>query len=317
LQYFEKKKADTLDHSNVGKWLLLNICFKEVTGNQEGIMGLHESDPLAEKLRTALSSTSTHKNAPRSLKMNNDEETIYLYKQSEFADEVKRMLVSCSVFEDIVESNYKSAALKVAKSFQEWSDLKKIIFIRDAGKVLSLHSTSQINSKIIQGKVSEEEIIPIINQIVFLFKNVYTDLEDNHYKQVCINLKTTLEVAEKALGDYKERFEQILTEFEAKNLDAFPLNDQWVPTFGAELESRFAEIPDANKMEEWADVYNNENIGVLFFEFLNPFKDAFTLWITAHKSICKKANTPKTGEQFLEVEKEAGIDLRAYISSLE
>jgi ubiquitin carboxyl-terminal hydrolase 25/28 len=157
LQFFHKAKPDSPDNSHIGKWFLFDMCVKEKTGNEGGINAILDDDPLAVKLKSGFISAN-HKDAPRSLRLNDTDSVELMTKVSEFPETMRNVLVTCSVLNDIIEGNYKQAVLTIAKRKEELNHnlSGSAVFIRDTGKVMSLRFTSAINQAIIKGESYEQ-----------------------------------------------------------------------------------------------------------------------------------------------------------------
>ena len=148
--------------------------------------------------------------------------------------------------------------------------------------------------------------------LVFIFRNLVTDLSDNHYKQVIENLKTTYSVAKDKMGEYAENFEKWIQIFESQEIAAVALEGDWEPQYSPELNDKLADIQKPDFVEKWNDVYKEDNIGIAFKAFLENFKDSFEPWIKIHRSIIKKSDSIQQGSQILEMEKGLGFDLKKF-----
>lgn len=268
-QFYHKNKKNNADYSNIGKWFLLDMCYKEITNSPEGLVSLCQEFPLYEKLRNAVTNTATHKHAPRSLVLTDDEQITLTTKMSDFPNNLKNALVTCGVLSNIVEANYLSAVQIIAKRKIENDNLfTNLVFIRDAGKVTLLRFTSLINQHIINGKSYEQDIVPVFHSLVFAFTKVYEDLTDNHYKQVCINLRTTYEIAKDKMQGYAEDFEKWVVLFEEERLSEVVLDNEFEPKYSPDLTERLEKINSEDYYSTWNDVYLDSNIGIHFQAFL-------------------------------------------------
>lgn len=126
--------------------------------------------------------------------------------------------------------------------------------------------TSEINKLIIQGESFDKNIVPIFNIFIFVFKNLYTDLEDLHYKQVLLNLRTTLEIVGEKLGENKEQFEVYLTKFEEKDLDSIYKWDEELPEYSKDVKSLLKGVKKCDYTNKWNHMYTDNNIIFLFQE---------------------------------------------------
>lgn len=238
LQFFHKPKSTSPDYSNVGKWMLLNLCVIEKTGNEAGLRGIDGHDLLFKKLRSAIES-SHNKNTPKALTLTDEEETVLVQKLSGYKDKIYNVLVTTQVLADIVEGEYKQAILSIIKRKEELGgELKAVPKARDAGKVLTLRFTTSINQAIIKGESYENAILPCFHSLVYLFRHLIQNYEDNHYLQVIINLKTTFELAGDKMEGYKEDFEKWLEIFDNKALDTINLQGDWTPKYPEELQGK-------------------------------------------------------------------------------
>lgn len=168
-----------------------------------------------------------------------------------------------------MEGEYKKALKSIVKRKDELNgDMRSASFLRDGGKVLSLRYTTSINQAIINGKSFEDDIVPLLHGLCFIFRTIITDPTDNHYLQVCINLKTSLEVAGHKMGDYRQKFEEWVQIFENKETEKVELDDTWIPQYSEDLRNRIAEVDHKDYENQWHDVYGDNNIGVVFDNFL-------------------------------------------------
>jgi hypothetical protein len=188
---------------------------------------------------------------------------------SNFPNNLKTALVTCGVLSDIVEANYQSAVQIISKrKIENNNDFTGLVFLRDAGKVTLLRFTSLINQHIISGKSYEQDVVPILHSLVFAFTRVYDDLTDNHYKQVCINLRTTYETAKEKMQGYAEDFEKWVVLFEEEKLGDADFSDECEPKYSAELAERLEKISNEDYYSTWNDVYLDSNVGIHFHAFL-------------------------------------------------
>ena len=219
------------------------------------------------KLRDGVVS-ATHKNTPRSLKLTDEEQAILVEKLSGYKSKVYNAIVTCGVLSDIVEAEYKKASLAIIKRQEEVENMKESPIVRDAGKVLTLRFTSSINQAIIAGKSYSDEILPIFCNLVFLFNNLFKDYDDNHYYQVVIKIKTTLDVAGNKMEEYKEEFEKWIKKFENRELATVNLQGDWTPQYDQELQEKLKQTDTIN-VEKWEDVYHSNSFGVVYQDFLS------------------------------------------------
>jgi len=224
---------------------------------------------------------------------------------------MQRSIKTISVLSDIVEDQYKSALLTIAKQKEETPDLKVYSIIRDAAKVLSLRYTTAINQAIIEEKSFEKGIKPLLDALTFIFKVIIPEYDDNHYSQVIINLKMTYEVANHKMNDYKDQFKNWIEVFNARALDTIELDETWEPKFS---DDTIAKLKEADNVDyyKWHDTFHSNNIGVVYESMFGLFKENFKTWIGIHKSIFKRNSNSLTGNAFLNKEEELGINLRKY-----
>lgn len=150
------------------------------------------------------------------------------------------------------------------KRFSEIQDLTKINFLRDGGRVSLLRLTSQINELIIKGEAFEQKILPILITLVQVYHTTYTDYEDLHYKQVCANLRATLDIAREKLGENAVKFEELVTVIENKNFSDIQIPENLLPSYGEDLDHKINEVRSMDFIQKWHDMYSEKNIMVAF-----------------------------------------------------
>lgn len=202
----------------------------------------------------------------------------------------------------------------IIKLQNDQGDLAKNQIARDAAKVLTLRLTSAINQAIIAQKSYEHDISPLLQTIACIFKNLITDLSDNHYAQVIINLEKTYEIANPKMNGYREEFMRWIELLRNRNLEEIMLEGDWTPKYHHDIIDKIASNKIAN-FEVWSDVYSSNNPGIAYNLLLTGFKDSFAPWIKIHRSIFKKSEQPRSGDFILEAEEELGIKLKAFAKS--
>jgi len=85
-QFFVKAGKNPVDHSNIGRWFLLDMCYKEKSGNNEGLSSLPDDDRLLLKLTSGFSNS---KNAPTSARLNDDDAAYFIQKMSDYKNKKK------------------------------------------------------------------------------------------------------------------------------------------------------------------------------------------------------------------------------------
>ena len=311
-QFFHIAKNQK-DFSHIGKWFLLDICFREKTKSEGGINALPDEDLLIKKVKSVLID-SKHKNAPISMRLSDDDTAYYVQKWTEFRDKLENALITSGILSDIIEDNIKNAILGIIKLQNDQGDLAKNQIARDAAKVLTLRLTSAINQAIIAQKSYEHDISPLLQTIACIFKNLITDLSDNHYAQVIINLEKTYEIANPKMNGYREEFMRWIELLRNRNLEEIKLEGDWTPKYHHDIIDKIASNKTAN-FEIWSDVYSSNNPGIAYNLLLTGFKDSFAPWIKIHRSIFKKSEQPRSGDFILEAEEELGIKLKAFAKS--
>lgn len=103
---------------------------------------------------------------------------------------------------------------------------------------------------------------------MFIFTNIVTDLSDNHYLQVCTNLKTTYELAQHKMEGYKENFLSWVERFNTKDIASVELDGSWVPQYDTDTQQKLEEVKNQNLKHIWTEVYNETNLGVSYHEAL-------------------------------------------------
>lgn len=185
---------------------------------------------------------------------------------STFSENQIKCAIVISVLSDIVEDNYESALKTIAMQKNVDPTFKDLSIIKDAAKVLSLRYTSQINQYIIASKPYEQGIEKCFNALVFIFKNLVTDFEDNHYKQVVINLKMTREVAHSKMDGYVDKFDEWIQLFDTYNIDSAQLDQSWEPKYSEDLAQTIDRITNTNNYV-FNECYNSKNMGVIYSEW--------------------------------------------------
>ena len=260
IELLEKPQNQNKDFTNIGKWFLFNQCFVEVTGIDGGIQSIENDNVLLEKLRTSIKGTK-HKNAPISVRITDAENTKLMEVLSVYPESIKDVIVSIPVLIAIVESNYLDALCYIAKRKEERQEnFSKATFLRDSVRVLSLHSTSQINQSIIKGSGYEEAILPLLHNLVFIFKYIITNREDNHFKQVQINLKATYNLGNQKMEGYAQEFADWVKVFEEDTINEVELPGNFCPKYPEDVVGKFKEIDKIDYCSKWNDVYSQNNI---------------------------------------------------------
>ena len=220
-------------------------------------------------------------------------------------------MISISVLMDIIEDDHKSALLTIAFENQ-LNGLKNYLnVIKDAAKVISLHYWSKINRAIIENQSYEQVIEPWFQALAFYFVNIIVDDQDNHYKQALSNFKTTYQVASNKMIGYQEKFSQWIQAFENWTIREYDFDQSWTPKYKSDLLQKIDSLNEV-KYEKFSECYNSENLGVVYNDLLQSFKTSFMHWIEIHRKIYKKSYNIYSGDEFLEQEKEVGIDLKAF-----
>ena len=116
------------------------------------------------------------------------------------------------------------------------------------------------------------------------------------------------------MDGYAEDFLKWLESFRSRTLEELKLEGDWTPKYHHDIIDKLNYNESAN-YEVWSDVYNPNNPGIAFSQFLSAFKDSFNPWIKIHRAIFKKADLVKSGDWILNQEEELGINLRAFAQS--
>ena len=276
LMFYHQTKNQKEDKSHLGRWLLLNMCYKEKQGIDKDLADLEENNELRIKLEQAI--LKNKERNPKAI-VPNAEDLAFIREKSEgFAEYFSTIIITIDVLNDINTFKYKSVFGKILRRKTEIEDFRKMIFMRDAGRTLILKLTSEINRLIIKGESYEKEIVPIFNILAFAFKNLYTDLEDLHYKQVLYNLRCTLEIAGEKLGEHKESFETYLNLFEGNDLESIDSEEEKLTEYSKDTKALLEKVRKHDQINKWRDVYKENNIlhvftnhigkSIKFFKFL-------------------------------------------------
>ena len=138
---------------------------------------------------------------PKTIKIGDEDYQTIMTETGKFKEGLVSGLVSSQVFMNLQTFQYKDALLAIAKRANEVEMvLNKMIYARDAGKVLILRSTTEINQSIIKNHSFEEGILPHIKNIAYGFREIYQNLDDLHYSQVCINLRGTCDILKQKIA---------------------------------------------------------------------------------------------------------------------
>ncbi|CAI2375920.1 unnamed protein product [Moneuplotes crassus] len=307
---FDQKTKVQNDFWHLGKWFLFNQCYKEALGTDEDMINLPSDDKLRNKLAEII--TSGGDNYPTIFSLTDEGIVKVSEITGNYKDNLITAIICCEVFSDLVYQDYTGAVRKIMKRFSEIQDLNKINFLRDGGRVSLIRLTSQINELIIKGEAFEQKILPILITFVQVYGTTYTDYEDLHYKQVCANLRATLDVARDKLGENAAKFEELVTILENKNFGELQIPENLLPSYGEDLDHKISEVRSMDFIQKWHDVYSEKNIMVTFEKGLGEFRKNLEKYIETHKRLVKKANGLFSAEDFFKIEEEHGINLRQF-----
>lgn len=317
-QFITEDKRNNTQDDKTARYVLLDLLVREKTEFKDGIVTIPAGHPLLEKLRSGFINNSSYKNAPASLDMTDNELISYGNKMEEFKGKQTIGAKIVNLLESILQKKFKDAILIIhkAKSEAPDGDLKgNLKIVKDSSKVIILYLTSMINSSIIDGLSYEEGILPCLEGIFYIFTHLVTDVEDNHYKQVIINLKTTVEVADTKITDYKDKLLDAIRILESKKPQDFTFENEWTPQYTETYHTLMDTVLGKNPYQ-WHEDYNAENLGVLYGDNFTKFKNSYGTWLTIHRNIYKTTNSPKQGDDYLESEKKENIDLKKFANTV-
>ena len=126
-----------------------------------------------------------------------------------------------------------------------------------------------------------------------------------------MNLKTTYEVVGSKMEGYQEKFSKWIEAFESRAVKECTFDETWTPKFKLELQQKIDSLNGID-YDKYHDCYTPDNIGVMYNETFETFKESRMHWIKIHRQIFKKAKPLYTSKQILEAEKEIGIDLKQF-----
>ncbi len=280
-----------------------------------GLAFLAGDPALSEKMNTGF--MDKHPDAPKDLVLTEEDKEAIEEAWKNYLSAIKTSTVLCEIFDRLDSDDGKQAALMGAKSIAALEEIplaqRKAIFgapaqiTGDQFKLSLIKLTHLINRDICKREF--EKLPEYFESIIFILQTRFkTTPQDNHVKQIRINLNSTLGYARPALGNFATEFERFLKIIESEDF-ACDLDESWEPKYPESIEEALQHLEES-KEGPWTENLSENHPCVTFPAKFKNFKEKLGPWIDIHRAIYKSTSQPWTGDRFVAHEKaKTGVDI--------